>query len=348
MISGIVVLELATRVVILFNHTLEPMVPLGVGQFDPRFGWSLRPFSKGTSRRTGYAITYRINSHGLRDQETSFEKPDNIFRIVLLGDSNSFGYGVPIEKHFSMLLEGYFRNVEVINMGVSGFGVDQQLLFLREKGFRYHPDIVLAYVPHYANNRHMHTTRFGKEKPKFTRNEGQLVLVNAPVKNNSPIPKMLKPLHFWGLRFFKSYEIFCVNGYVFAQTLSSLFPWKPQSEKPHAVSKTGEEHFRKETYELGEILVNEMEKESGLHGATFVLVTKIEELHNAFLTQGKYSLNTRRALSNERLSIPNNFHCNESGNGVIAWEIRQFLEAHALIPRQYLQTHAEDENRKLR
>jgi hypothetical protein len=71
-------------------------------------GWSLRPFSHGTSNRTGYDIEYRINSKGLRDEETTYEKPEGSFRIVLLGDSRTFGFGVPIEKHFSTLLEGYF------------------------------------------------------------------------------------------------------------------------------------------------------------------------------------------------------------------------------------------------
>ncbi len=335
-ILGLSVIEFTTRVAILFNHTLEPMVPLGIGRFDERFGWSLRPFSRGTSHRTGYKIAYRINSQGLRDDETPYEKPENVFRIVLMGDSNTFGYGVPIEKHFSVLLEGYFRNVEVINMGVSGFGVDQELLFLREEGFRYQPDIVMAYVPHYADNRHLHTKRFGREKPRFTFETGQLVLINSPVKDDAPIPEMLKPLHYWCIRSIKSYEILRANIPFFLTLLSSLVTRPSQPKESNVVSKSDEDRIRKEAYELGEILVREMEKASNLHGATFVLITKIDELHDAFLQQGKYSLNIARAVSNERFVIPNDAHYNESANGVIAWEIRQFLESQALIPDQYL------------
>lgn len=46
-----------------------------------------------TSKRTGYEIEYLINSKGLRDSETTYEKPEGIFRIVLVGDSHTFGYG---------------------------------------------------------------------------------------------------------------------------------------------------------------------------------------------------------------------------------------------------------------
>ena len=37
---------------------------------------------------------YRINSKGFRGEETPYEKPPGVYRIVLIGDSNAFGYGV--------------------------------------------------------------------------------------------------------------------------------------------------------------------------------------------------------------------------------------------------------------
>ena len=170
--------------------TLKPVVPPTIGQFDEKLGWSLRPLSHGTSNRTGYEIEYRINSKGLRGPEVSYANSEGRFRIIVLGDSRTFGFGVPIEKHFSTLLQGYFKDVEVINLGVGGFGVDQELLYLRLEGVRYQPDIVLAYVAHYGGHRHMHTERFGKKKPRFVLDDGNLALVNLPSKqpNFSPVP----------------------------------------------------------------------------------------------------------------------------------------------------------------
>ena len=137
-------LEGATRVFLGDKLPNELVVPTEIGQFDERLGWSKIPNSRATSKRTGYEIEYLINSKGLRDSETTYEKPEGTFRIVLVGDSHTFGYGVPIEKHYSTLLEGYFKDVEVINMGVDGYGVDQELIYLQFEGFKYEPDLVLV------------------------------------------------------------------------------------------------------------------------------------------------------------------------------------------------------------
>ncbi len=123
-------LEVAVRILVP-SVKVEAAVPGSVGQFDEMLGWSLKPLAQASSSRTGYSISYKINSKGLRDDEASYKKPADTFRIVLIGDSRSFGFGVPIEKHFSTILEGYFKNVEVINLGVGGYGVDQELLSLR-------------------------------------------------------------------------------------------------------------------------------------------------------------------------------------------------------------------------
>jgi hypothetical protein len=131
-----------------FLSGVEPLVPPEVGRCDSQLGWALRAGEVSVSHRTGLPVEYRINSKGLRDNETTYDKPEGVFRIVVIGDSNAFGVGVPIEKHFTQLLEGYFRDLEVINLGVGGFGIDQELLFLRTEGFRYRPDLVIAYMPH--------------------------------------------------------------------------------------------------------------------------------------------------------------------------------------------------------
>src|SRR3989344_7830887 len=47
----------------------------------------------------------KINSEGLRDYEYRIKKPDNTFRIVVLGDSMVFGYGLDLEDTFPKFLE---------------------------------------------------------------------------------------------------------------------------------------------------------------------------------------------------------------------------------------------------
>jgi hypothetical protein len=158
-----------------------PAVPRELHECHPTLGWALRPNTSRTSVRTGYKIDYQINSAGWRDSETTFERQDGVLRIVLVGDSRTFGFGVPIDKHFSKLIEGYLPNVEVINLGVGGYGVNQELITLKEYGLDYEPDLVVAYVAHYSGHRHMHTVRFKGEKPKFDLVNGKLVLTHSPI-----------------------------------------------------------------------------------------------------------------------------------------------------------------------
>ena len=325
---GAVLLEGTYRLYLRWDGrpVLGPVVPRDVGQFDKRLGWSLKPLSHGFSRRTGYEVEYRINSKGLRDDETTYKKPNGIFRIVLLGDSHTFGFGVPIEKHFSTILEGYFTNVEVINMGVSGLGIDQELLFLQLEGFHYEPDLVIVYVPHYGGHRHMHTERWSKSKPRFLLKEDQLILTNWPV------PKLEPSVTSTVLDFMERHSaVYRVIRWGFIEKLrgtnSDMTPQTQQNRKNQA-----NETFRKQLYDLGEAIVREMHKTSKEHEANFVVVTSIRELHSFCLKNGIFSLDVSKALSNPKFSLPDKLgHQNESGNGVLAWEIVKYLKTRKLV-----------------
>ena len=95
-----------------------------------------------------YRISIHTNSLGFRaDREFPFAKPDGVFRIVGLGDSFTFGYGVEAKDTYlarvEQLLREQGRNVEVINMGVSGAGSAEELILLNELGLKFDPDLVI-------------------------------------------------------------------------------------------------------------------------------------------------------------------------------------------------------------
>jgi hypothetical protein len=228
------------------------------------------------------------------------------------------------------LLEGYFQDVEVINMGVGGFGVDQELICLQSEGFRYQPDLVLAYVGHYGNRRHMYTQRFGKQKPRFVLVDGNLVLENSPVVDNSAQLKSAfrRNIHGFLVQHSKVYG-------TFYDRFSNFADQRKQQERV-----LEDQSFMQDVNELGEALVYEMHNESSKHGATFVLVTRIEELHKASLDKQILSFYVFDPLSNPKLRLPGDLsHLNESGNGVLAWEIAQFLRTNQLVPVQHLNDH---------
>ena len=91
-----------------------------------------------------------LNSLGYRGNEFSIEKKPGVKRILILGDSITFGHGVadrftyPFQTEELLHKEG-FTNTEVINAGyASGFSPDSYYLYLKERGFKLEPDIVLV------------------------------------------------------------------------------------------------------------------------------------------------------------------------------------------------------------
>ena len=91
-------------------------------------------------------VPVRINSLGLRGGEIARPKPAGTWRVVVLGDSIAFGYGVADEQTFTHLLDARDNGIAAANMGVQGFGPGQELLVLQREGLRADPDVVVLAV----------------------------------------------------------------------------------------------------------------------------------------------------------------------------------------------------------
>lgn len=93
-----------------------------------------------------------LNSHGLRDEEVLYAKEPDERRVLVLGDSVTFGWGVNQGKTFSDRMEPLLsaetgNKWQVINAGVNGYNSEQEATYLRIEGMQYSPDIViLVYV----------------------------------------------------------------------------------------------------------------------------------------------------------------------------------------------------------
>ncbi|MGI9326709.1 MAG: GDSL-type esterase/lipase family protein [Pseudomonadales bacterium] len=94
-----------------------------------------------------------VNSLGFMDIERSVNKPQDILRLVLIGDSVAQGQGVSRTKRFSQLLEDMWnqqhpnRPLELINLARSGYSTGQELVILQEIGLQFSPDLILwSYV----------------------------------------------------------------------------------------------------------------------------------------------------------------------------------------------------------
>jgi len=114
-------------------------------QLDDELGWIPRAGIHGTHvRQRGLTSTFSTNSFGLRDNEHSIEKPQGTKRIVVVGDSFTWGYGVNDGEVFTDVLETMLTNTEVINLGVTAYGLDQETEYFRRLGVRFEPDILIV------------------------------------------------------------------------------------------------------------------------------------------------------------------------------------------------------------
>ncbi len=115
-------------------------------QASTRYLWQLVP---------GYEVpmgggSARINGLGIREQLEPGPRGERERRIVTLGDSGVFGWGVPDGRTWQEQLELLLRErfpgwtIEVVNLGVPGYSSVQALRLLEDLGWRYEPDLVLV------------------------------------------------------------------------------------------------------------------------------------------------------------------------------------------------------------
>ena len=150
--------------------------------YHPLLGYDGLPNVRG--RFHGQTVTH--NSHGNRGPEAAFAKPAGVRRVVVMGDSQAWGYGVgdgdTIPAQLARLLEkdGGAR-WEVLNLGVGGYGTDQSFLKYLLQGARYAPDVVVLTVFKNDPVENARTVAWGVEKPRFYVDEsGRLCLGNVP------------------------------------------------------------------------------------------------------------------------------------------------------------------------
>jgi lysophospholipase L1-like esterase len=155
-------------------------------QYDPELGWVGRPHARGPFSGWESTSEVALNSRGFRDREVNEAKPPGIFRVVVLGDSITWGQGVAQTERYPDLLTGLLGRkgvpVEVVNLAVGGYGTDQEYLLFRGQGRRFCPDLVLLGL--YRNDLLENGSAFqgAYPKPYFRVGAGsELLLENTPV-----------------------------------------------------------------------------------------------------------------------------------------------------------------------
>jgi hypothetical protein len=110
----------------------------------PQFGYA---HPKSVAYQLG-SNRVSLNSNGHRDDESPVQKPPRERRILALGDSVTFGWGVNQGEDFPARLEALLRQQsdsawQVINAGVNGYNSEQEAAYFAAEGILFEPDIVL-------------------------------------------------------------------------------------------------------------------------------------------------------------------------------------------------------------
>ncbi|MFH1682097.1 MAG: SGNH/GDSL hydrolase family protein [Candidatus Eisenbacteria bacterium] len=119
---------------------------------DPDLFWRLKPNVRGRKIEGTigrYAVSFAVSTNeiGLRSRPVPREKCE--FRVLVLGNSCTFGIGVDDEETLPARLEQLLRgrtgaDVLVMNASVPGYSAYQGKRFLETRGFRLRPDLVIA------------------------------------------------------------------------------------------------------------------------------------------------------------------------------------------------------------
>lgn len=148
--------------------------------YDAELGWAPIPNSV-TTVTTARTIHATHNSLGFRDVEFS---PDGRPVMLFIGDSFVWGVDAEANERFTDLLRNKLTQFAIVNAGVSGYGTDQEYLWLKRIWPKLRPAIVVLLFCT-DNDRKDNSTdiRYQRyRKPYFeTRPDGSLALRGQPV-----------------------------------------------------------------------------------------------------------------------------------------------------------------------
>jgi len=125
---------------------VAPLVEVSLYGPDQDTGYAHRPGVTGYWR-TENRTHIRISAQGLRDDETSYAKPKNTFRVALLGDSITEALQVELRQTYQAVMERRFaergRAIQVVNLALAGATPAVSVARLRSHARRFSPDMAV-------------------------------------------------------------------------------------------------------------------------------------------------------------------------------------------------------------
>ena len=276
--------ELLLRIFLPIRSFVVGTADVSVSPNAAVYGWGFAPGAEiiQTNWDTKETFSSKANSGGWKDVEHQLGKRNGSVRILILGDSNTFGH-VPMKDVYPRVLEKLLNDAgcdaEVISMAYGGWGTDQELLALKRSGLAYDPDIVIS---QFDTNDLIDNVVSDPNYPKPFRFE----VVNGELNMRTVQPRRVPWLKSFLL---KSHVVFYANNarWAIVERIHQFRKEDKRQVKTKTIDPTGP-YFVYHVSERGgpgiegawllyEKLIIEMKRSSGQKGAIFLLFNATEK-----------------------------------------------------------------------
>jgi hypothetical protein len=171
---GLVALEAAGRVVTMtITKTDKLFGP------DRELGWALLA-DLDMTRKNADGDLWHITTDDAGVRGPSAWPEDDRPRLLILGDSFAFGEGVELADRFDTLIQERIPQLSVINLGVMGYGPDQQLIRARPWKSDLRPGDVLLLLTYGNDYYDLARTRHGGRSKPWIEDAGDRLIVHEP------------------------------------------------------------------------------------------------------------------------------------------------------------------------
>lgn len=301
--------------------------------FTPTRSFKFRPNLTRVWVSLGRPTVWHFNELGYRERSIQIKKPENIFRIVFVGDSVVMGFGVEDFEAFPRQLERLLKprkfhkdmvHFEVLNLGIQGYSTPDYLDVIKRDVLKLDPDLVIVGL--YPND--------PPEAANFQADKKYIKLRSIPDTMPYKLSKLLK-------NYSRLYLLLLNRYYSFIERYQVEFKHTKESQD----------------YELGLIRddIIEIKKILNQNSINFVLLGIPHPKSEVFSESPDYSrLEKLKKLSKERNIIYFNLlkglrsypkvaglyidnlddHFTPEGNRYVAELIAEFLLKQNLVPHQ--------------
>ncbi len=275
------------------------LTPEQMTTFDPVLGWRLVPGTYKVRRiETLVSHEIRVNTLGMRNPEITLTPAPGTKRVLLLGDSFTFGMLVPEQKLLATVAGDELRrgggSFEVVNTGAQGYGTAQHLLYtreLQERGFRADLVVVLFFLNDLLDNLRMSYEDGTRQPlvPGFTLDaSGRPVLTHAPErrfpKTGTVVPRSAgRSLYL--ATFLRGSGVSLLETHRGLLHLADRLGFRPLLPRmPAMISGWYDDAILAEGWPLTEALLRELRREAASRGAGF----SVAVIPSPFQVYGSY------------------------------------------------------------